>query len=256
MINMYGYLSDELLNEIEESISELHTQFSSIYGLEESKLKLLETGALLGGKTLHLTFPWESYEKITKAAKTNILTTNNGTIDFYKKDNENIISYSYNGDNPLYAKKQNEINNYINYIRYKFPEDFGKITSLNECDFFDCIKISSNENLPLEYSKKIWTVNEPVYLQEIDRIEQGIQTIADCLYEPLGYESKEWTKVGYFGIEELGGGLEQKPIREEDITRIKNNIELLMNVLKEENTIWNIFSTVTWNEISNLEWSE
>jgi len=254
---MYNYLSFTILNEIENAVSTLHSQFVSTYNLEEAELKPLENGVLLGGKTLHLKFPWELYQNITNTVKTNILTTNNGTIDFYLKDNENIISYYYNNsDNYLYAKKQNETNNYINYIRYKLPRSFGNITAISESGILNYIKISSNETLPLKYSKKVWVINEPVYLQEIDRIEQGIQTIADCLYEPIGYEGKDWTNVGYYGTTSLGRGIEQKPIKSEDFIRMKNNIDLLTNIFNEENTIWNICSIVNWNEESNMEWEE
>lgn len=257
---MNEYLNKDLLNEIEEKIVNLHSKFKNKFNLTETYLRNINIGDVLNDKLLYLEIPYESHENITSNINEKFIIVDNnkyiGNIHYnsFRKG----IFYSY--DNLLiwlYAKNDEDINNYINYIRYKLPHNYGKVTSINNTiSFYNYVKIKNDETKLLEYNEKEWLDNEIPYLQYIDRIEQGIEDVANIFFKPNGYESKIWTTIGYYNIENSDYGLSQKPISYKDLDRWKKNIELLESHFSDFFCVWNVVSYIEWNEESNFEWEE
>ncbi|MDO5003619.1 MAG: hypothetical protein Q4E39_05285 [bacterium] len=230
--------------------------------LVETSLRNIQVNDYLNNKTIHLSFPFESYENIDNTEHIFIIINEN--LYFCYKPNHPIaptakhISYKYKDRyNFLYHKYNTDLNSDFNYIRYKLPKDYGKVSSINENDiFYKFIKIKDDEYKLQEYNKKTWIDNEIPYLQYIDNIEEGINNVAEILYKPLGYEYKKWTTTGYYGIKSNDYGLAQKPISSKDFDRWNRNIELLKNTINSINNIWNVVSYIDWDEISQFEWEE
>lgn len=271
---MNNYLTADLLNDMETRVSDLHKAFRDKFSLTETTLRNLydsEAGIAdnLGIKTLHLSFPWESYEKMSNTDWQNMVTINETNYIRYCKlvyggDNLYVISF-YNSadgiDYYLYSKWESEINNAQNYIRYKLPENIGKVTAIDESanivgSLYWQIKVVDNYTKLLEYNKKTWQDNEIPYLQYIDNIEEGINDVAEFFIKPIGYEYKTWTTTGYCGIGTNDCGLAQKPISLNDFTRWKKNIELLEETFDLIINVWNVVSYINWNEESNFEWED
>lgn len=256
---MIEYLSEKELNDIEEKIFNLHKKFREKFNHTETILRNIQIGDILNNKILYLSFPWESYENINIEEKI-VITDREKFICSrpHTTGNARYIGYSYERYyNYLYYKNDNKINNSYNYIRYKLPSDYGKVIAVdNFSTFYPYIKIKDNEYKLLEYKKKIWIKNEIPYLQYIDNIEEGINSIADILYKPIGYEYKPWTTVGYYNIVSNDYGLAQKPISKKDFKRWYKNIELLELAIDSFFNIWNIVSYIYWNNNSQYEWEE
>lgn len=100
------------------------------------------------------------------------------------------------------------------------------------------------------FSFKEWHVNDFPYIQEIDRIERGVNNLKEYWYEPEGWqECKVWL---------TGEETEQviKSFSFEDINRWIIDLDLAEEVIGDESTIWNVQSFVYWNQESNIEWSD
>ena len=100
------------------------------------------------------------------------------------------------------------------------------------------------------FSPKEWHINDFPYIQEIDRIERGVNTLKEYWYEPDGWqECKIWL---------TGEETEQviKSFSFEDINRWIVNLNLMDTALDERITIWNGISYINWNEESDEEWRE
>lgn len=229
----------------------------------ETELRNIQIGDVLSDRVLHLNFPWESYKNITNNEFVKIITVDSENDIQYKYNTNNLrryIAYHYEDDKTnyiLYSKYDSKINNDFNYIRYKLPNKIGKVIDIDNTNtFYSCIKVKDDEYKLLEYQKKKWIDNEIPYLQYIDNIEEGINNLAESLYKPLGYEYKNWTITGYYGIGSNDYGLAQKPISNKDFDRWDRNIHLLENIIDSEINIWNIVSYTNWNESSQFEWEE
>ena len=226
--------------------------------LVETSLRNIKVNDYLNNKTIHLSFPFESYESITSELPFVSLDDEKFLCRKVSSDGNQYIGYKYKGHyNFLYYKYTNKKSILYNYIRYKLPNDYGKVSSINENDiFYKFVKIKDDEYKLQEYNKKTWVDNEIPYLQYIDNIEEGINNVAEILYKPLGYEYKKWTTTGYYGIKSNDYGLAQKPISNKDFDRWDRNIHLLENIIDSEINIWNIVSYTNWNESSKFEWEE
>lgn len=252
------------LNRIENSAnSEMSINISYYDKAVDSKLKNIEVGDDLSNKVCYFNFPWDSYLDINEKVgeHTDFININQNNYICQKMNDEGTakyIGYKYQGQYQfLYYKFDNQINNLYNYIRYRFPQNYGCVISIDKSNkFYQCIKIKDSPVKVLEYNKKTWLDNEIPYLQDIDNIEQGIQTIADIWYLPLGYEKKDWTTLGYYNIENSDYGLAQKPINESDFLRWNKNIELLEQSFNSFFNVWNVVSYISWNENSKFEWEE
>lgn len=264
-----NYLSKKMLNNLENKVADLHTLFKSKFDLTETHLRNIILGDNLDEKVLYMNFPYDCYKNITNETVKAIITGDNGTFLNYIQYCHPPISYfthyiAWSDGNMrfyLYTKGENDLNITFNYIRYKLPSasegSFGKIIDIDDTDtIYQYIKIKDDEYKLLEYNKKIWVDNEIPYLQYIDNIEEGINNVAEILYKPAGYEYKAWTTTGHYGIASNDYGLAQKPISSNDFERWEKNIELLKNIINGINTIWNVVSSVNWNEENQYEWEE
>ena len=106
-----------------------------------------------------------------------------------------------------------------------------------------------NQSTP-NFSLKEWYVNDFPYIQEIDRIEKGIENLGEYWYKPDNWqESKIW----------LTGNETSQVIKSFsylDINRWINNLNLIEKAIGDNSTIWNIQSYINWDGSSNLEWSD
>ncbi len=257
---MNNFLNKVLLNGIEGKIANLHNSFKEKFNITETSLRNIEVNDNLDSKILYINFPWESFEKINDVEKQFITINDDNYIcarPNVKKDSK-YIAYKYKNQYIfLYYKFNNSTNNLYNYIRYKMPSDYGKISNIDNTDiFYPYIKIKEDEYKLLEYQKKEWVDNEIPYLQYIDNIEEGINNVAKILFTPAGYEYKEWTTTGYYGIGSNDYGLAQKPISQKDFDRWNKNIELLESIIDSFFNIWNVVSYVKWDEKNEYEWEE
>ena len=135
-----------------------------------------------------------------------------------------MISKTFNREQYLNYEDLNEIENII----YEVTEEFKEIT-----------------NIPT-FNKKTWVLNEFSYIEEIDRIEQGIENLGEYFYKPYGWiETRKWINS------------ERKAIFDyNDINRWINNVNLIYEHKNERFSIWNGVSYINWNETSELEWEE
>ena len=97
------------------------------------------------------------------------------------------------------------------------------------------------------YTPKTWVVNELPFIQEIDRIENGITNIGDYFYKPNGWlPTKKWiTSDNLYPI---------KSFDYRDWNRWINNLELIDFDEANKMTFWNGVSQVNWDVPSNEEW--
>ena len=99
------------------------------------------------------------------------------------------------------------------------------------------------------FEKKTWVVNELPFIQEISRIENGIEAIGNWYYKPnMWLPSKVWiTPDNLYPI---------KSFDYNDWNRWVNNLQLVESSLGELLTLWNGSSQITWNTPSEYEWEE
>lgn len=97
------------------------------------------------------------------------------------------------------------------------------------------------------YEKKEWTVTDFPFIQEIAKIELGIERLGTYFVKELGWISyKKW----------LVTGNEIKEFSYTDYNRWLNNINIVKNNLGKNITLWNGQSFVDWEMTSDLEWEE
>ena len=87
-------------------------------------------------------------------------------------------------------------------------------------------------------------------LQEIDRIERGIDNLQKYWYKPKGWqECKIWL---------TGDETKQiiKSFNYQDINRWINNLNIINEVINSNEIIWNVQSYINWNEEGKIEWSD
>ena len=97
---------------------------------------------------------------------------------------------------------------------------------------------------------KIWQVNEFPYIQEIQRIETGVDNFRKYWYAPDGWiKTKKWLN---------GNETEQviKIFNFEDINRWIINMDVVEPVFGDNTNIWNVQSFINWDEESNVDWSD
>lgn len=260
---MDEYLNEEMLINIEDKISELHNLFKGKYGQEETFLSTAVINNNLDGRVLHLNIPYDFHQLITSETITKVITfENEADIRFYKKGDRHIISVYYQDiEEILYSKDDYKINNDINYIRFKLPKNMGRVTAFaydteNEQQIYKAIKKKDNNYKLLAFTKKAWGTGDIPTLQEIDRIEEGINAVAEMVYEPIGYQHKDWTTTGYLSLKTGDFGLAQKPISLLDFERWEKNIDLLKKAMDDIINIWNVVSYIDWDIESNFEWED
>ena len=256
----FMYLTPNDLNTIENRIEELTNKIQEkIYENTQSPLRNIEVGDDLSGKTLYLSFPSNSYENIDSTTESNIITIDEnfyiGNI-YLDTRSYKVIRLHYTNTNPfLYSRDTtNNLNKgsnpYLNYIRFKLPKDYGVVTEINdESPFYQYIKIYDDENIIPDYIKKEWVTNEIPYMQDIDRIEQGIKNLGDYFTKPIGwitprvwFETNSITNRNDYCVGSKG-------LSYKDINRWIHNLNLIEQQDMDDVTIWNTNKTqYYWNE--------
>ena len=128
--------------------------------------------------------------------------------------------------------------------------DYGKLYEIfNEVE--SRILLLTNNLIELGISiptfyKKIWIEKDIPYIQEIQRIETGIDNLGKYYYYPSFFiTSKIWLETG----------TEIKAFSDIDIKRWINNLNIVEKIIGDSSTIWNSSKTeINWNEVSNEEW--
>ena len=127
---------------------------------------------------------------------------------------------------------------YLNYTDLNTAENkIEEITNYIKTHYID---------MP-SFTKKTWVVNELPFIQEISRIENGIEDIGEYYYKPNGWlPCKTWiTSDNLYPI---------KSFDYRDWNRWVNNLQLVENSFGELLTLWNGTSQVTWDIESEYEW--
>ena len=126
---------------------------------------------------------------------------------------------------------------YLNYEDLNYIEDL--ISNLT-----DEVKLIVPE-IP-DYEKKVWTLFDFPYIQEIDRIETGVANLGEYYAKDTGWqEKKKWLETGD----------EIKPFYYSDYNRWLIDLEIISN-LPDTFTMWNGVTYVEWEIESDLEWEE
>lgn len=251
------YLTPNDLNQIENKIEELTNLIQeNIYDNQQSLLRNIQVGDDLSGKTLYLSFPKDSYEYITNENRTVIVTMDDSTkrIAYLYYPNDSNRRYIYirtpNYTYYIYAENKNSPNPYLNNVRFRLPNDYGTVAEVNENDqFYQYIKIYDDETIIPNYEKKTWVLNEIPYMQDIDRIEQGIKNLGDYFTKPKDWiTTKDWIKTNTID-DRSDYGVGSKGFSYIDINRWIHNLNLIDEKDMDNITIWNTNKTqYYWNE--------
>ena len=95
---------------------------------------------------------------------------------------------------------------------------------------------------------KTWVINEFPYIQEVDRIERGIDNLGYYYYKPQEWEAtKIWIPKG--NTQEIKKGFSYQ-----DINRWIVNMKLIEQIKNDNSTIWNGQSFVYWDSNDTLDW--
>ena len=98
------------------------------------------------------------------------------------------------------------------------------------------------------FNPKTWVINEFPYIQEIDRIERGVDNLGYYYYKPEEWETtKIWIPEG--NTQEIKKGFSYK-----DINRWIVNMNLIEQIKDDNSTIWNGQSFVYWDSNDTLDW--
>lgn len=126
--------------------------------------------------------------------------------------------------------------------QYLNVDDLNKIeTAIYELTVF----LKNLIEIP-NFDQKTWTMLDFPYIEEIDRIEQGIENLGKYFYKPDGWiDTRTWTINDSKAIFDY-----------EDINRWINNLNLIYEHKNDEVTIWNGPSYISWNEATEIEWEE
>lgn len=225
-----------------------------------TQLRGIKENDSLSNKTLYLSIPRDCYKYIGN--ETNRIITVDDTTFIYSKQNSQktgqYVCCFYNQEYLyLYYKYNNRINQSRNYIRYKLPKKFGVANIIDkDTKIYQYINIKDDEYKLLDRIKKTWNDNDIPYLQDIDKIEEKINALADMLEKRDGYEYKTWTTTGHYNIGKNDYGLAQRPISQSDFYRWEKNIALLDLILNEEQIYWNLTGNLEWDKLSEYEWED
>lgn len=260
MYNSMMYLTPTYLNNIENAIEYLTIGIQErIFNEQESALNSIQVGDNLSGKILYLSFPRNIYNNIDNTTSIDIIETNDYKISYryYNQQHCVYITYQSNTYN-IYAKKDSDLNPYINCVRVKLPIDFGVVTSIDDSDqFYEYIKMYDDEDIIPNYEKNTYAINEIPTMQQIDNIEQGIQNIGSYFYKPNGWQiAREWLGTNNIG-ESTKYGTNMQNISYQDLNRWVNNLTLINFDTLGKLNIWNTnILHVIWDTPYEQEWEE
>lgn len=255
------YLTPNDLNNIEDMVEDITNEVQEkIFDNTQSSLRNIQVGDDLSGKTLYLSFPRDSYEDITSSTRTEIITIDSNTRIAYIYQNGRKYIYVRYKDTTyyIYAKNDTSNNPYLNFVRYKLPNDFGVVTQVDNTDtFYQYIKIYDDENVIPNYVKNTYNINDVPTMKQIDNIENGIKNIGYYYYKPVGFVgNREWLGTAELGKSNIYGTNMQN-ISYIDLNRWLTNLQAIDFENLDELTIWNSsVSEIDWNEENETEWEE
>ena len=130
---------------------------------------------------------------------------------------------------------------YLNYDELNYIEE-----RVQEAVFH--IKLNYAPDMPL-FTRHTWELNELPYIQQINRIEEGIESVGYWGIKPDGWiETKKWiTSDNLYPI---------KSFDYTDYNRWINNLDLTELRDLSGLTLWNGISQITWDIESQYEWEE
>lgn len=127
---------------------------------------------------------------------------------------------------------------------YLKPEDLNNIEQRIEELTED---LQDKTDIP-SFIPKTWVINEFPYIQEIDRIEKGVDNLGYYYYKPQEWETtKIWIPEG--NTQEIKKGFSYQ-----DINRWIYNMDLINQIKDDNSTIWNGQSFVYWDSNDTLDW--
>lgn len=131
-------------------------------------------------------------------------------------------------------------------------EDYLNYTDLNSVEnkietLTNYINNNSIATIP-SFTKKTWVLNEFPYVQDIARIERGVDNLG------LGmFKTSEWITTREW-ITNVSNS--KQSFSYQDINRWLKNLDII-NTNKINNfNIWNGQSFINWNENSDYEWED
>jgi len=264
MYNTYNanmYLTPSYLNNIENEIELLTNDIQEeVFNNQQSSLKNIDINDNLNEKILYLSFPRNSYEEINNSTNIDIITTDNNNKIAYQYINYTCCIYLYykNVKYNIYAKRDDDINPYLNYVRFNLPQDFGIVTQIDSNDnLYQYINIYENEDIIPNYIKNNYNISDIPTMRQIDNLERGIYNIGHYYYKPLGFiNCRTW-----FGTANLNkdndNNVGMKNISYQDLNRWVNNLELINFDDLNKLNIWNSnISQLVWNEFYDGEWED
>ena len=128
----------------------------------------------------------------------------------------------------------------IDYLNY---DDLNNVEAIIK-DYTDQVSVVTD--IP-EFIPKTWVKNELPFIQEINRIENGIFNLGEYYNRPAGWlPTKEWiTEDNQYPI---------KAFDYRDWNRWVNNLSIFKLDIVLTDTIWNGASFILWEEKSDVGW--
>lgn len=131
-------------------------------------------------------------------------------------------------------------------------EDYLNYTDLNvvENRIETLTNYLNNNNIATipTFTKKVWIINEFPYVQQIGRIEKGIDNLGLGLFKPADWiTTREWI---------INVSNSKQSFDYGDINRWLKNLDLIEENKNNNFNIWNGQSFMYWNENSNYEWED
>ena len=255
------YLTPANLNDIEDMIADITQDVQdNIFEGMNSPLENIQVGDNLSGKTLYLSFPRNSYEYIDNSTEINIITTdNNYEISYIYNNNKHSVYITYNGVKYfIYAKNELSLNPYLNFVRYKIPNDFGNVISINSSSpLYQYIGVYENENIIPDYVKHVYHDNDVITMRQIDNLENGIKNIGYYYYKPIEFVgNREWLKTAELG-KNNDYNLTMQNISYLDLNRWIIDLSSVNFDNLEQMTFWNSeVSEIDWEWNNETEWEE
>ncbi len=130
---------------------------------------------------------------------------------------------------------------YINYQIFNEVEE--KIETLT--NYINDNNIATIPN----FNKKKWSLNEIPYVEEVSRIEVGIDNLGLGLFKPT-----DWINTRNWNLTTTSETKNKNAFSYEDINRWLFNLNLIDNIKDDIINIWNGKSYIYWNESSDFEW--
>lgn len=143
----------------------------------------------------------------------------------------NIINKKYNLSDYLTYSDLNDLVLYVKGLLFEFE---------------DIIDITDEERYDLDMV--VYEENDFVYVEDIDKIERNIMNLSFDFFQPVGYKKNKVWKDSESNV--------YKAFNYEDMNRMINDINVLIENKSDTSTKFNLNSNVYWGITSDLDWGE